>query len=57
MKIICTKFQRDFICKVLEDQAFCPCITLGIDDKKPEDVCRQPCCECLKNLIDFTIEE
>ena len=56
MTITCTNHQREIICNALGDYDFCPCVDLGLEEPDGE-TCSLSCEECLKNKIDWRIEE
>lgn len=56
MQIICTKYQQLILLDALSSSGIiCPAESLGIDDL-PE-VCRMSCEECLKDRLNWRIEE
>lgn len=61
MQISCTKYQQDILVDALANNALsssgmiCPAEALGIDDLP--DICRMSCEECLKDRLNWRIEE
>lgn len=61
MQIICTKYQQQILLDALSGGGLtcsgfcCPAESLGCDDLP--DVCRMSCEECLKDRLNWRIEE
>lgn len=56
MQIICTEYQQMILLDALLNSfAICPAEALGMDDLP--DVCRISCTQCLKDRLDWRIEE
>ena len=56
MQIICTEHQQlIFLDALYSSGIICPAEALGIDDLP--DVCRMSCEECLKDRLNWRIEE
>lgn len=56
MKIICTEYQQQILLEALTSSGIiCPAEALGVDDL-PE-ICRMSCTECLKDKLNWRIEE
>ena len=56
MQITCTKYQQHILLEALSNSGYlCPAEVLGIDDL-PE-ICRMSCEECMKDRLNWRIEE
>ena len=58
MQIICTEYQQNILCEALTGCGIiCPAEALGVEVEDLPEICRMSCEECLKDRLDWRIEE